>query len=67
LRGAMKSGKIQPQDVSLVVVYTISKALAISPLEVYKMPNSLVNDLLMMINIQNELEAEEMEKARKGK
>ncbi len=63
----MKSGKIQPQDVSLVVVYTISKALAISPLEVYKMPNSLVNDLLMMINIQNELEAEEMEKARKGK
>tara|TARA_R100000482_G_scaffold114074_1_gene56860 strand:+ start:361 stop:564 length:204 start_codon:yes stop_codon:yes gene_type:complete len=67
LRGAMKSGKIQPQDVSLVVVYTISKALAISPLEVYKMPNTLVNDLLMMINIQNELEAEEMEKARKGK
>lgn len=63
----MKSGKIQPQDVSLVVVYTISKALAISPLEVYKMPNSLVNDLLMMINIQNELEAEEMEKARKGR
>ena len=63
----MKSGKIQPQDVSLVVVYTISKALAISHLEVYKMPNSLVNDLLMMINIQNELEAEEMEKARKGK
>jgi hypothetical protein len=63
----MKSGKIQPQDVSLVVVYTISKALAISPLEVYKMPNTLVNDLLMMINIQNELEAEEMEKARKGK
>ena len=63
----MKSGKIQPQDVSLVVVYTISKALAISPLEVYKMPNSLVNDLLIMINIQNELESEEMEKARKGK
>ena len=63
----MKSGKMQPQDVPLFVVYTISKALAISPLEVYKMPNSLVQDLLMMIQIQNEIENEALENAKKGK
>tara|TARA_R100000734_G_C3314334_1_gene105878 strand:- start:1768 stop:1971 length:204 start_codon:yes stop_codon:yes gene_type:complete len=67
LRGALKGGKIQPQDVSLIIVYTLSKALGISPLEVYKMPSSLVADLMMMVNIQNELEAEEIEKAKKGK
>ena len=31
---------------SLITVYSLSKALAISPLEVYKMPASLVTDLL---------------------
>ena len=49
------------------VVYTISKALAISPLEVYKMPNNLVQDLLIMIQIQSEIENEQIEKATKGK
>lgn len=63
----MKSGKMQPQDVPLFVVYTISKALAISPLEVYKMPNNLVQDLLIMIQIQSEIENEQIEKATKGK
>ncbi len=63
----MKSGKMQPQDVSLIIVYTLAKALAISPLEIYKMPQSLVMDMLMLVNIQNEIEAEEMKKASKGK
>jgi len=63
----MKSGKMQPQDVSLIIVYTLAKALAISPLEIYKMPQSLVMDMLMLVNIQNEIEAEEMKKATKGK
>tara|TARA_R110001592_G_scaffold357357_1_gene660306 strand:+ start:312 stop:515 length:204 start_codon:yes stop_codon:yes gene_type:complete len=67
LRGAMKSGKMQPQDVSLIIVYTLAKALAISPLEIYKMPQSLVMDMLMLVNIQNEIEAEEMKKASKSK
>lgn len=63
----MKSGKMQPQDVSLIIVYTLAKALAISPLEIYKMPQSLVMDMLMLVNIQNEIETEEMKKASKGK
>ena len=58
---------MQPQDVSLIIVYTLAKALAISPLEIYKMPQSLVMDMLMLVNIQNEIEAEEMKKATKGK
>jgi|TARA_E500000318_G_scaffold111730_2_gene131452 hypothetical protein len=62
----MTGGEIQPQDASLLIVYTLSKALAISPLEIYKMPSSLVSDLLMMVNIQNELEAKELDKAKKG-
>lgn len=63
----MKGGKILPQDATLIVVYTLSKALGISPLDVYEMPSSLVADLLMMVNIQNEMEAEEMKKAQKGR
>tara|TARA_R100001463_G_scaffold64140_2_gene117225 strand:+ start:972 stop:1163 length:192 start_codon:yes stop_codon:yes gene_type:complete len=62
----MTGGEIRPQDASLLIVYTLSKALAISPLEIYKMPSSLVSDLLMMVNIQNELEAKELDKAKKG-
>ncbi len=62
----MTGGEIQPQDASLLIVYTLSKALAISPLEIYKMPSSLVSDLLMMVNIQNELEAKELDRAKKG-
>ena len=44
----MKGGKIQPQDASLIIVYTLAKALAISPLEIYKMPTSLVKDLSLV-------------------
>ena len=63
----MKGGKIQPQDASLIIVYTLAKALAISPLEIYKMPSKLVADLMLMVNLQNEIEAEQMEKAKKGR
>ena len=63
----MKGGKVLPQDATLIVVYTLSKGLGISSLDVYEMPSSLVADLLMMVNIQNEMEAEEMKKAQKGR
>ena len=46
-----------------MIVYTLSKEFSISPLEVYKLPASLVSELLDMFYIQKELEAEEMEKA----
>ena len=48
MRGALKGGKATPKTVSLIIVYTLAKALAISPLEVYKMPSSLVQDLLIV-------------------
>lgn len=51
---------------SLVVVYMLSKALAISPLEIYKMPVSLVKDLLSVHMHVEELKAEELEKHKKS-
>ena len=63
----MRGGKGSPQDVSLIIVYTLAKALAISPLEIYKMPTSLVLDLLTVHKNVEMLKAEEMEKAMKKK
>ena len=54
-----------PQILSLVVVYSLSKALAISPLEIYKMPSSLVVDLLMVHGEAEKIKAEEIEKLSK--
>ena len=58
----MTGRKGSPEDMSLIIVYSLSKALAISPLEIYKMPASLVMDLLSVHKIMMELEQEEMDK-----
>lgn len=50
---------------SLIVVYTLSKALSISPLEIYRMPTSLVKDLLSVHYVVEEMKAEEFEKVKK--
>ena len=63
----MRGGRGSPQDVSLIIVYTLAKALAISPLEIYKMPTSLVLDLLTVHKNVEIIKAEEMEKASKKK
>lgn len=47
------------------MVYTLAVALSISPLEIYKMPASLVNDLLSMHMVVEELKAEQMDKSFK--
>jgi hypothetical protein len=65
LRAAVKGGKADPETVSLIVVYTLSRALSISPLEIYKMPSSLVLDLLSVHRVFEEIKAEEIEKATK--
>tara|TARA_R100001463_G_scaffold133175_1_gene194340 strand:- start:1190 stop:1339 length:150 start_codon:yes stop_codon:yes gene_type:complete len=49
------------------MVYTLAKALSISPLEIYQMPVSLVKDLLSVHYNVEVLKAEEMEKAMKKK
>lgn len=50
---------------SLIIVYTLAKALSISPLEIYKMPSSLVMDLLSVHKSVLEIEKEELDKAEK--
>ena len=68
IKGAFKGKETNPQTASLITVYMLSKALAISPLEVYKMPVSLVKDLLQVHSVIEEYKAEEMDKIeRKAK
>mgnify|MGYP005987276067 CR=1 FL=1 len=61
---AVKGKETSPNVVSLMMVYMLSKALAISPLEVYKMPVSLVKDLLTVHGAVKELESQEMDKIK---
>tara|TARA_R110000744_G_scaffold380216_1_gene500305 strand:+ start:363 stop:569 length:207 start_codon:yes stop_codon:yes gene_type:complete len=65
LRRAIRSGKADPSTASLIVVYTLAQALGISPLEIYKMPATLVQDLLSIHGIIEEMKAEEIEKKTK--
>ena len=50
---------------SLLIVYTLAQALSISPLEIYKMPAQLVQDLLLVHGIIEEIKGEEIEKAQR--
>lgn len=61
----MKGGQGSPKDISLIIVYSLAKALGISPLEIYQMPSSLVLDLLSVHKVMAELEKEEMDKLEK--
>lgn len=47
------------------MTYTLAQALSISPLEIYKMPASLVQDLLMVHAEVEQHKHEEMEKSMK--
>tara|TARA_R100000734_G_C3311424_1_gene102297 strand:- start:1553 stop:1780 length:228 start_codon:yes stop_codon:yes gene_type:complete len=63
IRDALKGKKADPKTVSLIMVYSLSSALSISPLEVYKMPVELVKDLLSVHSNIEKMKMEEMEKA----
>mgnify|MGYP003628663065 FL=1 len=65
MKRVLRGGKAEPKDASLIVVYTLAKALAISPLEIYKMPASLVQDLLSVHTAFLQIEAEQMDKQMK--
>tara|TARA_R110001592_G_scaffold13564_1_gene61916 strand:+ start:78 stop:284 length:207 start_codon:yes stop_codon:yes gene_type:complete len=65
MKSVLRGGSAKPHEASLIVTYTLAKALAISPLEVYKMPASLVQDLLTVHAAFEELKAEEMNKEMK--
>jgi len=60
-----KGRKYDYKTTSLIMVYTLSKALAISPLEVYQMPISLIKDLLLVHLTAEEIQAEEIDKIKK--
>ncbi len=65
MKSALKGGKSTPQEASLIIVYSLAKALSISPLDVYQMPASLVTDLLSVHRAFKEIESEEIEKSMK--
>lgn len=65
IKGALKGKESNPKIISLIMVYTLSKALAISPLEVYKMPVTLVKDLLTVHGNMEMLKVEELDKIQK--
>lgn len=65
MREVIKGKKQDPEILSLITVYSLAKALAISPLEIYKMPQSLVSNLLIIHTEIETLKAEEMDKISK--
>jgi len=65
VRAVIKGKKQDPKILSLITVYSLAKALAISPLEIYKMPQSLVTNLLIIHTEIETLKSEEMEKISK--
>jgi hypothetical protein len=65
MKSAIAGGKASPEQASLIIVYTLSKALSISPLDVYQMPATLVTDLLSVHRAFKEIEAEEIDKSMK--
>jgi hypothetical protein len=65
MKSAIAGGKASPEQASLIIVYTLAKALSISPLDVYQMPATLVTDLLSVHRAFKEIEAEEIDKSMK--
>tara|TARA_R100000329_G_C7444984_1_gene156482 strand:+ start:307 stop:465 length:159 start_codon:yes stop_codon:yes gene_type:complete len=48
-----------------MLVYTLSSGLGISPLEIYKMPVSMVQDLFLIHTNVEKIKAEELDKAKR--
>jgi len=65
MRDAVRRGPQDPRTVSLLITYTLSKALAISPLEIMKMPASMVMDFLYIHRNFEELKADTIEQEMK--
>jgi hypothetical protein len=63
----VRGGSSDPKTASLLIVYSLAKALAISPLEIYAMPATLVMELLMVHGEIEMYKAEEVKKKSKVK
>jgi len=62
----LKGGDVPPNIASRIMIYTYSTTFSISPLEAYCTPAILVKQMLEIHGEVKKLEAEEMEKAKKG-
>jgi len=65
MRDAVRRGPKDPQTASLMITYTLSKALAISPIEIMKMPATMVMDFLYIHRNFEELKADTIEQEMK--
>ena len=61
----MRGKPSDPKTVFLILTYTLASALSISPLEIYKMPTSLVMDLLMVHGSMEKIKQEELDKVKR--
>ena len=61
----MRGKPTDPKIVFLIMTYTLASALSISPLEVYKMPTSLVMDLLTVHGTIEKIKQEEIDKVKR--
>tara|TARA_B100000886_G_C20117294_1_gene364370 strand:- start:262 stop:474 length:213 start_codon:yes stop_codon:yes gene_type:complete len=66
IENAIRGRKSNPETVFLIMTYTLASALSISPLEIYKMPSSLVMDLLRVHFSMEKIKHEEIEKVKKN-
>jgi hypothetical protein len=65
IENAVRGRKSNPETTFLIMTYTLASALSISPLEIYKMPVSLVIDLLSVHFTVEKIKHEEIEKVQK--
>ena len=62
MRDALQGRSKDPSMAFLLITYTLSSALSISPLEIYKMPAELVMDLLYVHRNVEEMKADAISK-----
>ena len=65
MRDAVRKGPKDLKTASLMIVYTLSKALGCGPTEIYGLPTSHVIDLMALHTAIEEYKAEEMDKITK--
>ena len=65
MRDAVRKGPKDLKTASLMIVYTLSKALGCGPSEIHHLPISYVMDLMALHSTIEEYKAEEMDKITK--
>tara|TARA_R110002167_G_scaffold135119_1_gene321423 strand:- start:374 stop:586 length:213 start_codon:yes stop_codon:yes gene_type:complete len=65
IKRSIRGGYTSPKLASQLIVYTLATTFSISPMEVYKMPASMVMDMLSIHKEVKLYEAEETEKIHK--